>query len=106
MVFISTAGGGTNLKANQDLVLTHTLTDITPSTDVGVFAVLSGFDLETTSSNDFNFDITDSLSGSTLQLTISATNTLNVKVKTMSFSVLIWNKNLIETAAIPTRIYY
>ena len=76
-------------------MLTHTLTDMVPSTDVGVFAVLSGTDMETTSNYDFNFDIADSLSGSTLQLTLTATNSLNVKMKMISLSVLVWNKNLI-----------
>lgn len=95
MVFTSPAPAGTNFKSGQNLVLTHTLTDMVPSTDVGVFAVLSGTDMETTSNYDFNFDIADSLSGSTLQLTLTATNSLNVKMKMISLSVLVWNKNLI-----------
>ena len=75
--------------------------------DVGTFAVLAGFNLTTTNSYHFNFDITiNTITGNNVQFTIAATQSSNIKVKSLAFSVLIWNRDKIETAAILTRIFY
>ena len=105
--FYSTLTNGNNFKSNQDLVFTYTTTSITLTSDVGIFATLSGFDLISTSNYDFNWNINGvTTGGNNVQFTVTSTTSNIVKVFSMTFAIFIWNRDKIETAAIPTRIYY
>ena len=103
----SNTANGDSLSSSSSLVSTHTITDFTPTNDVGFFAVLCGYNLTTGASYTMSFDINGvHLGGNSMQITITSSRSVAMKVKSIAFAVVMWNRDKIESAYIPFKIQY
>jgi hypothetical protein len=109
LTYTATGGAGDNLNSGNSLSFSYTVTSFNTTGTIQCFSILSGFNIKVSSATGpFDFDISGQQSGSNssiINFILSSRSASSLTVKSMSFALIVWNQNKIESGALPTRVY-